>query len=220
MSFDAFIFDFDGVLCDSAQAHKSAFIEALLNNCNKCSVPTHHVIHWCECKENLYESIKHKKTIDKLKTFARNNIIQHEHIHQINTTKQQLTIKNISMLRLDARVLNNLTFIKDTKAMMTAIASDASRQTINEFLKRNKASRLFDVITTSEDVAGAVKPSPDVYVTTLNKLGLDASHCVAFEDTDDGVLAARTANINTVEFCIYKNLYDKLVLHTGVNDVF
>ena len=42
------------------------------------------------------------------------------------------------------------------------------------------------------------KPEPDVYLSTINKLGVDSSNCIAFEDSYSGMLAATRANIKTV----------------------
>jgi beta-phosphoglucomutase-like phosphatase (HAD superfamily) len=42
------------------------------------------------------------------------------------------------------------------------------------------------------------KPHPQVYQQTLARLGLDASECVAFEDSENGLRAATAAGLATV----------------------
>jgi HAD superfamily hydrolase (TIGR01509 family) len=42
------------------------------------------------------------------------------------------------------------------------------------------------------------KPSPDVYLAVLRQLGLKGSDCVAFEDSANGLRAARAAGIPTI----------------------
>jgi HAD superfamily hydrolase (TIGR01509 family) len=50
----------------------------------------------------------------------------------------------------------------------------------------------------SGDCVPAKKPAPDIYVLALERLGLHGSECVAFEDTLNGLLSARTAGVPTV----------------------
>ncbi|WP_211462721.1 HAD-IA family hydrolase [Collimonas silvisoli] len=48
------------------------------------------------------------------------------------------------------------------------------------------------VLVTSEDVA-AGKPNPDCYLLAARKLGVDASHCLIFEDAPVGIAAGEAA---------------------------
>ncbi len=56
---------------------------------------------------------------------------------------------------------------------------------------------LFCVIAAGDEV-GQKKPCPDVYRLALTRLGLPASACVAIEDSRNGLLAARTAQVNAI----------------------
>ena len=56
---------------------------------------------------------------------------------------------------------------------------------------------LFEVICAGDSVASK-KPAPDVYLRTLEELGLPADHCVAIEDSRNGLLSARAAGIETI----------------------
>lgn len=56
---------------------------------------------------------------------------------------------------------------------------------------------LFEVICAGDSVANK-KPAPDVYLRTLEELGLPAADCVAIEDSRNGLLAARAAGIATI----------------------
>ena len=53
------------------------------------------------------------------------------------------------------------------------------------------------MICTSDHVS-AVKPDPSLYLLALEKLGVSADAAVAFEDSPNGILAAKRAGI----FCI------------------
>jgi HAD superfamily hydrolase (TIGR01509 family) len=55
----------------------------------------------------------------------------------------------------------------------------------------------FSVIAAG-DVVPAKKPAPDVYTYALDRLGLPAANVLAFEDSQNGVRAARDAGLNVV----------------------
>ena len=42
------------------------------------------------------------------------------------------------------------------------------------------------------------KPHPQVYLQTLQRMGLDASQCLAIEDSANGLQAARAAGLATI----------------------
>lgn len=55
----------------------------------------------------------------------------------------------------------------------------------------------FDVIAAG-DVVPAKKPAPDIYLYALRELGLQATECMAFEDSDNGLLSAAGAGLKTL----------------------
>lgn len=55
----------------------------------------------------------------------------------------------------------------------------------------------FEVIAAG-DIVPAKKPAPDIYTYTLDKMGLDADQCVAFEDSHNGVRSAVDAGISAL----------------------
>ena len=48
------------------------------------------------------------------------------------------------------------------------------------------------------DIVPAKKPAPDIYLWVLERLGLPASDCLAFEDSENGLRAALGAGLATV----------------------
>lgn len=55
----------------------------------------------------------------------------------------------------------------------------------------------FDVIAAGDDVP-AKKPAADIYCLALQKLGLPATRCLAFEDTANGLNSAAGAGLRCV----------------------
>jgi len=55
----------------------------------------------------------------------------------------------------------------------------------------------FSSITSGQEVANG-KPSPDIYLLAINRLGISAEECIAFEDSEPGAQAAITAGLKVV----------------------
>ncbi len=90
--------------------------------------------------------------------------------------------------------------IADAKhaGLSVAFASTTSRANINAMLAATRPviRNQFDLILSGDDVE-AVKPSPAIYLATLEKLGLDASEVIAIEDSAPSMDAALAAGIAT-----------------------
>ena len=86
------------------------------------------------------------------------------------------------------------------EGLQLAIATTTSRANVTPLLEATlgPASILwFASIRTGEDVA-AKKPDPEVYHLVLSDLRLPATDCLAFEDSANGLAAARSAGLRTV----------------------
>lgn len=59
------------------------------------------------------------------------------------------------------------------------------------------AEDLFDVIAAGDEVAKK-KPAPDIYALALQRLGVSPDHALAFEDTRNGVLSAKAARLRVI----------------------
>nr|WP_319826546.1 HAD-IA family hydrolase [Thalassovita sp.] len=59
------------------------------------------------------------------------------------------------------------------------------------------AEQVFDVIAAGDQVQ-AKKPAPDVFELAMGRLGLPARECLAFEDSRNGVLSATAAGLRVV----------------------
>lgn len=78
-----------------------------------------------------------------------------------------------------------------------AVVSGGPRPAVLASLDAVGIAGLFDVILTSHDVENG-KPAPDGYLAAMAALGVEAEHCVAYEDTSIGIESAHAAGIPTV----------------------
>ena len=81
-----------------------------------------------------------------------------------------------------------------------AIASTTTAANIDALLQATLGPRgldMFNAIACGDQVR-AKKPAPDIYELALRGLGLPAEHVVAFEDSPNGLRAAAAASLRTV----------------------
>jgi len=84
------------------------------------------------------------------------------------------------------------------RGIATAIVSSSSRGWIDAQLTRLGRSEDFDVIVTGDHDRERGKPRPTLYLEALDRLGAAADEAVAFEDSPNGISAAKAAGI----FCV------------------
>ena len=81
--------------------------------------------------------------------------------------------------------------------LKTAVASSSTRKWVMDHLNRFGIGSHFDAIVCREDVK-RTKPDPDLYMTALERLGVSPAEAIAFEDSTNGVHAAKAAGL----FCV------------------
>ena len=79
-----------------------------------------------------------------------------------------------------------------------AIVSSSSRRWIDMHLARLERALGWDAILTADGDHSRAKPSPVLYLEALDALGVQAGEAVVFEDSPNGVRAAKAAAIFTV----------------------
>jgi HAD superfamily hydrolase (TIGR01509 family) len=78
-----------------------------------------------------------------------------------------------------------------------AVASSSDRAWIEGWLERHAIRSWFACIRTADDVAWT-KPAPDLFLSAAACLGADSAACLVFEDSPNGILAARAAGMRCV----------------------
>ena len=80
-----------------------------------------------------------------------------------------------------------------------AIASSSPHSWVDTHLARLGLADRFDVIICGDDVPpGRTKPHPDLYLKALEAAGANADEAIVFEDSPNGINAARAAGIFVV----------------------
>ena len=80
-----------------------------------------------------------------------------------------------------------------------AVASSSSHVWVDSHLSRLGLAEHFNCVLCSEDVApGRTKPNPDLFLLALDRLEVQKEAAVVFEDSPNGVRAAKSAGIFVV----------------------
>jgi len=81
--------------------------------------------------------------------------------------------------------------------LRTGVASSSLSSWVEGWLGRHGIRDLFDVVCTREQVS-QVKPAPDLFLLAAARLSVAPEQCLVFEDSPNGVRAARAAGMRCV----------------------
>jgi len=97
---------------------------------------------------------------------------------------------------LKAGVVELLDLIDELK-LMRAIATSSGHGSVERNLSRHGLTARFHAIVAHGDYARG-KPNPDPYLVAAQRLGVAPEHCLALEDSHNGVRSAAAAGMMTV----------------------
>jgi len=181
-TFDTVLFDMDGVLVDSEPLWKIAMHEvfsSLGSNLTKSDfqltvgMRIDQVIHYWKERENWEKSV-----------YTIENQIVNKMIELINTEGQLLP-----------GVEETLLFTKENKKI--GLASSSPKALIEAVLLKTGIATLFDGVFSAENETHG-KPHPAVYLTAAQHIGSHPSKCLVIEDSLNGVIAGKAANMTVI----------------------
>ena len=85
----------------------------------------------------------------------------------------------------------------DRLRLPRAIATSSSRTTVERHLTAHGLVGRFDAIVGHGDYANG-KPAPDPFLKAAERLGTDPAHCLALEDSHNGIRSAAAAGMMTI----------------------
>ncbi|TSE29232.1 HAD-IA family hydrolase [Tepidimonas charontis] len=196
----ALIFDVDGTLADTERIHleafNAAFAEAGLDWVWDVPLYTHllEVSGGRERIRHYWQQVN--ADVRDLDGSALQAWI--DHLHELKTAHYEERVR-AGAVQLRPGVLALIEAAR-TAGLRLAIATTTSPVNIAALLRSAMGpdwQLAFEVV---EDASTAPlkKPHPQVYRQTLQRLGLPPSQCLAFEDSGNGLRAARAAGLPTV----------------------
>jgi HAD superfamily hydrolase (TIGR01509 family) len=181
----AFLFDFDGLILDTELASRAGWERLYREHGHELPtdlwatlVGTTHAT-WSP-REHLEELVGEPLDWDSLN--------ERRYAHEIALIEAEELRPGISEYFASARQYR----------LKRAIVSSSSRRWVDMHLERLEESVGWDAICTADGDPARAKPAPVLYLEALGLLRVDAGEAVAFEDSPNGVLAAKAAGV----FCV------------------
>ncbi len=196
----ALIFDVDGTLADTESAHLAAF--------NHAFAELGFDWHWDTALYTRLLAVSGGK--ERIKAHWQSQATDIKDIgvggledtiaqlHDIKTAAYEQAVKD-GAVQMRPGVLD-LLCSAGAQGLQLAIATTTSPVNIAALLRKALGADWKAHFSVVEDASTAPrkKPDPMVYTQTLSRLGLQARHCLAFEDSENGLRAAMGAGLATV----------------------
>ncbi len=178
------IFDWDGVVIDSAENHRLSW-RTLAER------------HGLPFSDDMF-----KTTFGQTNRYIIPNIyrwtLDHAEADALSKEKE-IIYRQIATERGVPLVKGVKEFLKSLKSVgiKTGVGSSASLENITFAIEKCGLDGLFDAVASMEDVTRS-KPAPDVFLAAARKLGAEPENCVVFEDSLHGIEAASAAGMKKV----------------------
>lgn len=199
MKLEALIFDVDGTLADTELAHLAAFNQAFAQEGIgwQWDVPLYtQLLEVSGGKERMLHYWKQvRPDVTDLGNGVQATIAR---LHELKTAAYEQAVRD-GAVQLRPGVLK-LIEAAHAEGLRLAIATTTSAVNIVALLRRAIGPDWQRFFTVVEDASTAPrkKPDPMVYQQTLARLAVPAAACLAFEDSANGLMAARTAKLATI----------------------
>ena len=184
MPFNSLIFDFDGTILDTETPEFKAW-QFIFQKFN-LDLP---LDSWTPALGTKEEHFDGCSLLEKLTSRSIDHTI-------ILDQKKQKAVELLSQQEILPGVLDHIKRAQSL-GLMLGIASSSNRSWVEGHLHRLGLISYFNAITTSEEVC-QTKPEPELYLRTLMKLSCSPDSAIAYEDSPNGILAAKAAGIRCV----------------------
>lgn len=184
MTLKGFIFDFDGLILDTEMPGCQAWSEQF-NEFGFCFT----LEDWKKAigtGPSAYDPASHLSELTN---------------GQLDTSliKKQTLQRTRDLIEKESTLPGVEKFIKEAHRcrLSLGVASSSDRVWVEGYLKKLNLINYFSSVSTADDVK-KVKPHPELYLLTARRLHLKPNEIIVFEDSPNGVRAAREAGM----FCI------------------
>jgi len=176
----AVIFDLDGVLADS---------EPWWNEIDAKLLAEHGVTYRGEYHRNVL-GVSYRLAMEFYKKVFGLSVPIEELMRRRGEIAAEFFAKRVGLFPSTRAVLVELRRMN----LRLAVATSSVGASARPFLDRHRLTAFFEVIVTGEEIERG-KPSPDIYLSAAEKLGIPADASLVIEDALSGIAAARAAGM-------------------------
>ena len=183
--YDAIIFDMDGLLLATENICWECFRQA-------CSQFNY------DPDFNIYKQIIGRSATEgnRILSEGLKDFIPYEEVNPIWNKIYHDTIAN-DPIPLKKGVREFLEHVSKLDIKL-AVATSTGYDLAIKKLKNTDLYKYFEIVVAGDQVQNS-KPDPEIYLTAAKKLGVDPKKCLAFEDSDNGTLAAHSAGMTVIQ---------------------
>ena len=177
------IFDMDGTMVDSLPYHHEAW--KMFFNENKV--------------ENFSEKLKDYKgggTLDLMKAVYGDRYSLKE-LKKMSDEKEMIFRRIYKGKIKPIKGFKNFLIDIKSKNILVGLASNAIRKNVSMIINELEIYDHFDSIICGDEVING-KPNPEMFNETINRFNIDKSECLIFEDSLEGILAAKNSGIKVI----------------------
>lgn len=176
----AIIFDMDGVIVNSEPIHEKAEMEV----CCEFGM---------EVSKKDWDGFRGKKLEDIFSYASKKYGTGKEPIEKMIERKIELYLfYALQEVELVPGALEFLEEMKKNQKYSYALTTSGRKIQQDKILEKFNLNNFFEIIVTAEDVKNG-KPHPEPYSITVQKLSENPNSCLVIEDSDNGILSAKSA---------------------------
>jgi beta-phosphoglucomutase-like phosphatase (HAD superfamily) len=179
-SFDGLIFDCDGTLVETAGAHLGALRVGL----------KHYGLTMTDEFYYPRAGLTPRALFDDFEREVVGGPVPRKEILDYYSVSFQDGLQHLSEVTVVAEIARTW-----KGRIPMAVGSNGRRANVEATLGVTGLLPLFDFVVVASDVAVG-KPAPDIFLEAARKMGVRPERCVVFEDSDEGLEAARLAGMD------------------------
>ena len=182
MSFQAVLFDFDGILVDTEWAIYQAWLKTFQKHGHDLPLEL-----YTRCIGSDFDTWSPKTHIEEL---TGNSFDWHD----LDAKRQREIVSELEgsqAMEGAHELLDQL----EAKKITAAVVSSSSHHWVDGWLERIGLTDRFETVVCRGD-APKIKPAPDLYLEAASRLEISPANCLVIEDSLNGVKSAKSAGMS------------------------
>ena len=201
------IFDMDGLMLDTEIVHFKTWLKYAKKYGFNYDISKRHIYAGMTDKQVVSVLGREMGDFQKAKAMREEILLERKKIF----SDPSISLKKKGLIEL-------LDYL-DTNGISYMIASSSGRNRIEYLLDKEGLLNRFKNIISGDDVKNS-KPSPEIFLKAVEKMGCKKQEALILEDSENGYLAAKRSNINYMIIPDSSFEYNNLSVEETYDDLF